>query len=326
MTQLKSINVKLSSLNYLGNALQRPECVLCTKDGSVFTSNWSGGVTHIAPNQEQHNYLAKQSSIDLKPNGFAITGKHSFLLANLGVDGGVWELSKDGKLNPLITRIDGQDLPPCNYVMIDQQERIWISISTRHTPRDKAYRKTIFDGFIICIDGHRARIVTDDLGYVNEVQISPCQNYLYCNETFGQQLSRFAILPNGDLGPKEVITQFANHVFPDGLTFDEEGFAWVTSIISNQVIRVSRDGSQELILEDCEPDHILRAQSAFAITGLSREHLDQTPAKYLKNVSSLAFGGIQRDIAYMGCLLDDKIAFIRAHVRGVKPYHWDLQL
>ena len=41
----------------------------------------------------------------------------------------------------------------------------------------------------------------------------------------------------------ETVTQFGAGDFPDGLAFDEEGHAWVVSIVSNRLIRVAPDGS-----------------------------------------------------------------------------------
>lgn len=38
-------------------------------------------------------------------------------------------------------------LPPTNYVHLDAQGRVWITVSTRTTPRSDAYRPDIADGF-----------------------------------------------------------------------------------------------------------------------------------------------------------------------------------
>jgi hypothetical protein len=43
----------------------------------------------------------------------------------------------------------------------------------------------------------------------------------------------------------------------------------------------------------------------------------------LRNISSIAFGGIDRRTAYLGCLLDDAIYAFRAPVAGLAPAHWN---
>ena len=326
MEQLNDSLILPSSLRFIGQQLQRPECVLCTRDGSVFTSNWQGGITHITARGEQRHFMAKNHGFALKPNGFAITKNKTFLIAHLGDEGGVWELSRNGDLRPFLNQLNGKPLPPCNYVMIDANENVWISVSTRHTPRALAYKKEISDGYIVRVQNNKAAIMAENLGYTNEIQISPCQQFLYANETFGRKLSRFALQKNGTFGPKEVIANFGKGIYPDGLCFDEKGDAWVTSIISNRVIRITRGGSQELVLQDYNSAHVLLAAKAFDINRLDRQHLDTTPSVHLKNISSLAFGGPKRNIAYLGCLLDSKVALFDTNTTGLKPYHWDITL
>lgn len=50
---------------------------------------------------------------------------------------------------------------------------------------------------------------------------------------------------------------------PDGLVFDDEGGTWITSIVSNRVIRLAPDGTPAVIVEDNEPSHISRVETAF---------------------------------------------------------------
>ena len=78
--------------------------------------------------------------MDLRPNGIALTSDGAFLIANLGDDGGIWRLERSGRLAPVLLEVDGAPLPPANFVTIDEQDRIWISVSTRHAPRQQAWR------------------------------------------------------------------------------------------------------------------------------------------------------------------------------------------
>lgn len=125
-----------------------------------------------------------------------------------------------------------------------------VSISTKQTPRAKTYGPLINDGFIICIHTNNAFVAAESLGFTNEVQLTPCQQYWYVNETFGRRLSRFAILQTGILGKKELVAQCEKRVYPDDLSFNIEANIWVTSIMSNQVMRVSQNGQQTIILQD----------------------------------------------------------------------------
>ncbi len=314
----------LADVRWTGAGLVRPECVLATASGDVYTADWRGGVAHTRSDGSQSLYLGQPVDGEpLKPNGIALMADGSFLMAHLGAEqGGIFRLTRDGATTPFLRQVDGLDLPPSNFVVEDSCGRIWVSISTRLRPRALGYRRACSDGFVIMIDAKGARIVADGLGYTNECLVDPSGHWLYVNETFSRRLSRFPIRPDGALGAKEVVTEFGIGVYPDGLAFDVEGHAWVVSIVSNSVIRVAPDGSQHQWLRDVDADHLAWVEAAFEAHEMGRPHLDNVHSKVLKNVSSLAFGGPDLRTGYLGCLLGDSIASFRMPVAGHAPTHW----
>lgn len=317
--------IALQSLRFVGSELSRPECVLATARGDLFTADWRGGVAHVRPDGTQALYSASlPAGRPLRPNGIALRADGRFLLADLGEDlGGVFVLDRAGVVRPLLETVDGIDLPPTNFVHQDTQGRVWITVSTRHRPRAQAYRGDVADGFIVLLDSRGARIVADGLGYTNEALVDPGGRWLYVNETFGRRLTRFRLGTDATLTGRETVTEFGAGTFPDGLSFDAEGGLWITSIVSNRVIRVGPDGSQELMLEDCDPAHLARCERAFAAGEMGRPHLDTCGGQVLRNISSLAFGGADLRTAYLGCLLGDRLACFRAPLAGHPPPHWN---
>jgi len=317
--------IALEALQFTGRGLKRPECVLATARGDLYTADWRGGVAHLRADGSQALYAAAlPAGRPLRPNGIALRVDGSFLLADLGEElGGVFSLDRSGRVRPLIERVDGIDLPPTNFVHEDAAGRIWITVSTRHRPRAAAYRGDVADGFIVLLDARGARIVVDGLGYTNEAVVSPDGQWLYVNETFGRRLTRFRVAADGSLTDRETVTDFGPGTFPDGLTFDANGDVWITSIVSNRVIRVDHEGRQQLMLEDCGPEHVESCESAFVAGTMGRTHLDTCGGRVLKNISSLAFGGADLRTAYLGCLLGDRLASFRAPVAGSPPVHWN---
>lgn len=318
--QLQSIDI--DSLEDIGDDLHRPECVLCTADGSVFVSDWEGGVCQITPDGGQTRFLAADPSIDLKPNGIALQADGSFLLANLGEDGGVWHLDRNGDVQPFVIEIENVLLPPANFVVSDHHGRTWISVSTRTRPRADAYRPEVADGFIVVVDQDGARIAADGLGYANEVQVHPSGQWLYVNETFARRTSRLPILPNNELGKPETVAEYGHGTFPDGLCFDEAGGIWIVSVVSNRVIRIDSDGEQTVILEDADESHVDWVENAFQGGTMGRAHLDIIRSQRLRSVSSIAFGGPERRLSYLGCLLGTSIVTFMTPVAGIEPVHW----
>jgi sugar lactone lactonase YvrE len=317
MSQINQFNQPLVKL---GQQLTRPECVLTNAIGDVFVSDFRGGVSRIAANGEQSYWGGEHPEFGpLQTNGFAMLADGSFLIAHLGAEqGGVFRLTRDNAIYDWLLEVDGVALPPTNFVYLDHQGRIWITVSTRTQPRADAYRKSCDDGFIVLVDEQGARIVADGLGYTNELWVNPEGTELYVNATFSRELIKYQIIDN-QLRHAQVITQFSAATFPDGLTMDTSGNLWVTSIVSNRVIRVSPSGEQQIWLEDSDDEHLQWVEQAFQDDVMGRPHLDGNPAKQLHNISSLAFA---TDGILLGCLLGESITKIKTTISGIKPAHW----
>lgn len=313
----------LDTISFTGRGLERPECVLCTRAGNLYASDWAGGVTLIRPDGSQQRILAHDAGFDLKPNGIALMPDGSFLIAHLGAnDGGVFRLNRDGDLSPFCIEADGAPLPPTNFVHLDRLDRLWITVSTRVRPRADAYRPDANDGLIVLMQNGEARIAADGLGYTNECLVDPGGQWLYVNETFARRLSRYRIGQHGDLSEKETVAEFGAGCFPDGMAFDQQGGVWIVSIVSNRVVRIAPDGSQSIIIEDSDPDHLAWVEEAFQQCAMNRPHLDQVKSRRLKNISSIAFGGDDLRTVYLGCLLGDSIASFQSEFAGAPPVHW----
>ena len=314
----------LTSLSYIGSDLRRPECVLATSDGLLHVSDWDGGVVLISPDGTHRRVLAS-GPFKPKPNGIAVT-EDGWLIAHLGDEtGGVFHLRPTGDLNVVLAEIDGVPLPPTNYVHQDGLGRVWITVSTRQRPRSLGYRPTCDDGFVILVDDAGARIVADRLGYTNECLVHPGDGRLYLNETFGRRLTRFDIQSDGSLTNRTTVTEFGPGTFPDGLTFDVEGGIWITSIVSNRIIRVGAEGQQSILLEDTTAEHLEWVEAAYQSGEMGRPHLDQKSGQHLMNISSLAFAGPRLKTAVLGNLAGDRLPQFEAPVAGLPMPHWHMR-
>lgn len=316
--------IKAEDVKWIGQGLERPECVLAHGSGLFLVPDWAGngGVCIITPDGKTHHIEARWPE-KLRPNGIALEPGGAILLAHLGEEtGGLFRMDHEGHVEPVLTEIDGHPLPPCNFPLLDHEGRIWLSISTTIRPRADDYRKGAKTGFIVLIDKKGARVVADGLGYANECLISADGSTLYVNETFARRSSAFSIGPNGTLSDQRVVAEWGPGIWPDGMAADCEGGLWISSILSNRVIRLSPEGEQEIMLEDFDAAHLAEAEEAWAQDRLGRVHLDQIRSKQLRNISSLAFYGPELDRFALGCLLGDRLATYKSPVKGLEPVHW----
>jgi sugar lactone lactonase YvrE len=314
--------IPLTALEPFGTGLSRPECVVALPSGDVFVPEWPGGVTVVRANGGTQTWRAAAPAVDLRPNGIALTPDGSFLIANLGDAGGVWRLDRAGALSPVLSEVDGIPLPPANFVAVDEQGRLWISVSTRLAPRQQAWRADVADGFVVLVDSSGPRIVADGLHYTNEVRPDPTGAWLYVVETFGRRVRRFPMrTPSGRLGTAETVFAMERGFFPDGFAFDEDGGLWVTSLVSNRLVRFHRDRI-ETVLEDVNPDFVARVEHAFAARSMGADHLGRIPGTLLQQLTSLAFGGPDRRTVYLGSLHGTCLYRFRTAVSGARLPHW----
>jgi sugar lactone lactonase YvrE len=273
----------------------------------------------------RQNLLLGQGVDGFLPNGFSLLPDRSFAVANLGHMGGVFRLMPDGELIAEVVAVKGMALPPTNFVHAEQQNgevRLWVAVSTRHVPREQAFRRDVADGYIVLKDKTDVRIVADGLGFTNETKVDPSGRWLYVNETIARRLSRFPIRERGDLGPRETVAEFGDGIFPDGFEFDAEGGIWVASVVSNRLLRIAPDGSQSVVLEDADPEGVARAERHYAENTLSRDDIDGGRNRTLGNLASVTFGGPDLKTVYLGSLFGTRIATFCSPIAGAEPPHW----
>lgn len=314
----------LNDVTWIGESMDRPECVACTQSGDVFVTKRDGLSRIGADGRTTHRVLGKAPN--WMTNGFTIAHDGAFMLANLGSDGGAWRWTAGEGLRPFLQEVDGLRLPTAvNFVSVAPDRRVWVSVSTRLFPRDLGFKRGMEDGFIVCVDDRGARIAADGIGFTNESHVDPSGRYLYVNETYARRTSRYPLRADGALGPKEVVTEYTDGAFPDGMAFDAEGHLWVACVVANRLIRVAPDGKQTIMLEDSDAAMRAIAEAAFATDRFERPTLNLGEKRKLGNLASIAFGGPDLKTIVLGSLAGTRLATLRSPIAGAKPHHWTLR-
>lgn len=306
----------------IGSGMQRPECVLATRSGDLFCSDSRGGYNIVKPDGQCRFVKAIGAPDDFMPNGIALLPGRDILAANLADSSGVWRIKPDGQASLFLAEVDGITLPPVNFVGLDAQGRIWISVSTRAVPRHPSFRKGCGDGFIAVHDRGATRIVADGIGFANEAIVDPTGAWLYVNETIAQRTSRYAISTDASLGPRETVAVYPPGTFPDGLTFDAAGGIWLVSVASNRIIHVDRHGQQNVVIEDADEQGLETLIAAFDRGDPVRDMIEIGGTRPLGNIASIGFGGADLHSVYMGSLSGDGIQMFRSPTKGAPLVHW----
>jgi len=140
---LDGFTVDRNQIRLIGQDLQRPECILAERDGTLWSADARGGVVHIAPDgrqqiivQQPSEHFEDASSEATRylrgtlPNGLAFDRNGDFLISNFGTDC-LERMTRDGRSVVLADRIDGEAIGKVNFVLRDSKDRIWITVSTR---------------------------------------------------------------------------------------------------------------------------------------------------------------------------------------------------
>ena len=325
-----------AEIRYVGAGLQRPECILARRDGTLFTADARGGVVRIGPDGQQ-DLIAQQSdrAFDLDadpagsllggtlPNGLALASNGGFLIANFGTDR-LELMDDDGVTQVLLSDIDGKPMGKVNFVLRDSQDRLWVTVSTRINPWSDAVCSTLCDGYIVLVDKRGARVVAEDFCFTNEIRLDVREEWLYVAETTGKRITRLRVQPDGSLTDREIFGPSSlGRGLIDGIAFDAYGNLWGTMFLADRLIAITPEGDLLELLDDGETTATDIFEKEFA-TGrpCSFDLLSKCGGTIAPWLASVTFGGENLDTVYLGSLKGSRIPFFTSPVTGLPMIHW----
>ncbi len=320
MGNIRDFRLDLSELEFYGHDLSRPESVLAEKDGTLWASDNRGGVTRIDPDGTQQTI----GSIEGEPNGLAMDKDGNLLIADIH-GGCIYRLYRDGRHEVILDEIDGQKpLGAANFVFVDSQDRLWISVSSRALPWFVAAAVPRPDGYIILVDDKGPRIVADGIYFPNEVRLNADESYLYVAETMGRRMLRYPVHEDGTLGAQEVFgpADLGFGAYVDGFAFDAEGNIWLTLILRNSLAIITPDGDYHVVFEDVNQPALENAQAKLDAGALTPEDMFACIGPTLQFPASVTFAGPDLRTVYLGSLAMPHLVKFESPVPGLPMRHW----
>lgn len=335
---LKGWQVDRSSIRFLGQDLQRPECILAEPDGTIWTADARGGVVRLAPDGSQRlvrpyregssdgpsdasfedRYVQAQGSL---LNGLCFAENGDFVIANWGTDA-LEIMTREGQLKTLYTEIDGQPLGKTNFVLRDRQGRIWFTVTTREQPWTKQVNSKVSDGYIGLLDERGIRIVSEGFCGTNEIRFDDGEEWLYVVESTGRRISRLRARPDGSLTDREVYGPSELEGHPDGFAFDAYGNLWVTLIFLDKLIAITPEGEVLELLDDSNPAANAVYEQHFRAGTLTPEVMGANHGSLCPWMASLSFGGPDLKTVYLGSLRGVNVPYFQSPVAGRPMIHW----
>jgi gluconolactonase len=244
--------------------IDRPEDVVVGPDGRVFASDHQCAVAEIFPDGS-FKRLGPQGGA---PNGLNMDPQGRVLIANFGIydkeEGPLQRFDPaTGRHETLVAQVEGRRLTSANYPVMTQDGSIWCANSTHAETWPQALDGRA-DGFIFVLrpDGASA-IVADGLQFPNGLALSADESFLYCAQTTGCDVVRFAILPGGRLGPGERYGPVLGKIntpdrqypmdelgYTDGVGMDAEGNVWVCLPATNRVVAITPELKVMTVIDD----------------------------------------------------------------------------
>lgn len=326
--------VDRESIAYVGHDLQRPECILAERDGTLWAADARGGVMRIDPNGGQE--LVAQAPADsfaqaaddaqrftegTLPNGLAFAANGDFLVANFGTDR-LEVMRRDGASRVLVDAIDGMPIGKVNFVLRDRKDRIWITVSTRIRNWMRAISPDVADGYVALVDEHGVRVVADGFRFTNEIRFDADEEYLYVVETAGRRITRLRVADDGAVAEREVFGPTDLGGLPDGIAFDALGNLWGTLVMTDQLFVLTPEGDMRVVLDDGDPEASRALLDAFERDAVTPEIMLAAGGTLAPWFASLTFGGPDLRTVYVGSLRGKRIPAFRAPVAGLPMVHW----
>ena len=329
--------LKKEDFKFIGEGLQRPECILAEKDGTLWSADARGGVVRIDANGNQtvitqsHSAEAFQSSDDdaqkfvdgTLPNGLAFASNGDILISNFGTDC-LERMTRTGDTEVMFDSVDGEPIGKVNFVCRDSKDRIWITISTMLHDWPKAINKDLVDGRVLLYEeGKGVRIVADDVHFSNECKLDKNEEYLYVVQTCGRNIARYRIKEDGSLGPKEIYGPNDHGRLIDGIAFDAHGNLWGTHVMNDGIFAIKPDGDLHIIFDDSSPEEVKMLDDAFQAGTVDTELLLQCGGSIATWCASITFGGKDLKTVYVGSLRATNIPYFQSPVSGLPMVQWN---
>ncbi|HTL28689.1 MAG TPA: SMP-30/gluconolactonase/LRE family protein [Tepidisphaeraceae bacterium] len=260
------------------NGLDHPECCAFSRDGTLWAGGEAGQIYRIDPKGTVERIVDLGGFV----GGVAFSPKDE-LYACVPMHG-VVRIERNGKWDVIVREASGQKIVTPNYGVFDRAGNYYVTDSGNWGKQN---------GSLIRIEpSGNAKTIAGPFGYANGLALSADDKTLFMVESNTNRVFRVDLNSDGAVAKQSVYGEDVGRM-PDGLVLDSEGHLYVSCYASDDIHRISPDGSK-----------VLFAYDHWAIL--------------LSRPTNMAFGGEHFDQMYVANLGRTTITRATVGIRGQK--------
>ena len=189
-----------------------------------------GRIFRLNPFSRRHEQIYEGRIV----GGYTIQSDGSLLLF---MDRGSVAVWRDGKLEYLVNKMDGETDNRFNDVAADPAGRVFCGTMPTDTRSATLYRMDT-DGSVTT--------VLEGVGLSNGIGFSPDQKQMYYTDSLARKIYIFDYdIDSGDITNQRVFVETPDDgSIPDGMTVDAEGYVWGARWDGSSLYRYNPDGEQ----------------------------------------------------------------------------------
>ena len=208
LNPLRHWQVDRGSIRTIGQDLQRPECILAERDGTLWSADARGGVMRIAADGTQTaDRAARRSAVRAgrKPRSTSCAARCRTASRSRQRRHPDRELRHQRDRAHVARRPSARRCTPRStggrsarpIHLRDSRGRLWITVTTRLEPWTRSVTERTNDGYVALVDESGIRIVAEGFVGTNEVPLDANEEWLYVVESNARRISRLRVRPDG---------------------------------------------------------------------------------------------------------------------------------
>ena len=212
-----------------------PEGPAFDRAGNLFFVNWlSSSIVRLTPDGQAEEWYNTGGI----PAGLAFHRDGSLWVADEGDHiHGVIRLSPARERTVMADSYAGRPLNGANDLVFAADGTLYFSDPWRSSLDNP------IGGFYRLLPDGRLEQLDTGLAFPNGVALAPDGAAVYLAETWHNRVLRYALHPDGRVGPRAVWAELDGQPGPDGMAFDADGFLYVAHFGEGRVDVVGPDGS-----------------------------------------------------------------------------------